>query len=64
MNTIVHSTTGLCDADAQIFHLEMWAFVHGIATMFATAYIELDLDLVSKIITDAYQGMRKQYGLE
>jgi hypothetical protein len=44
--------------------MEMWVYVHGIATMLATGFLDLDWDLVSKMITDAYQGLRKQYGLE
>ena len=61
---IVHDNTGLEGEKSELFHLEMWAFVHGIATMFATGFLDLDLALVSKMITDAYQGLRKQYGTE
>ena len=64
MKDIVHHTTGLSGADMRLFHLEMWAFVHGIATMYATGFLDLDWDLVSKMLTDTYQGMRKQYGME
>ena len=64
MNEVVQSATGLDDSGAQLFHLEMWAVVHGIATMFATDYLDLDWDLVSKMLTDSYQGLRKQYGME
>lgn len=64
METIVKSNTGLGSDTAKIFHLEMWAYVHGIATMFATNYLNLEWELVSKILTDAYMGLRKQYGME
>ena len=64
MNTIVHKTTGLEGDDAKLFHLEMWAYVHGIATMFATEYLNLDWELVSKMLTDSYQGLRKQHETE
>ena len=64
MEDIVHTNTGLSGADARLFHLEMWVYVHGIATMFATGYLDLDWDLVSKMLTDAYQGHRKHYGME
>ena len=56
--------TGLDNAGATLFHLEMWAYVHGIATMFATGYLDLDWELVSKMLTDSYLGLRKQYGME
>jgi len=64
MVTFVQSYTGLNEADATLFHLELWAFVHGIATMFATEFLDLDWELVSKMISDAYLGLRKQYGME
>lgn len=64
MASIVHSNTGLSGVDAKLFHLEMWAYVHGIAVMFATGFLDLEWELVSKMLTDAYQGLRKQYGAE
>lgn len=64
MTSIVHRNTGLDGDDATLFHLEMWAYVHGIATMYATGYLDLDWSLVSKMLTDSYQGLRKHYGME
>ena len=64
MESIVHNNTGLGGVEAKLFHFEMWAYVHGIATMFATGYLDLDWELVSKMLTDSYQGLRKQYGME
>lgn len=64
MEAIVHSNTGLDGRNAKLFHLEMWAYVHGIATMFATGFLDLDWELVSRMLTDSYQGLRKQYALE
>ena len=64
MELIVHQNTGLNGLDAKLFHLEMWAYVHGIATMFATGFLDLDWSLVSKMLTDAYQGLKKQHKME
>ena len=64
METIIHNTTGLDGDTKKQFHLEMWAFVHGIATMFATGYLDLDRELVSKMLTDTFLGLKKQYGME
>ena len=64
MESMVHSNTGLGDDGTKLFHLEMWVFVHGIATMFATGFLDLPWDLVSKMLTDNYLGLRKQYGME
>ena len=64
INSIVQKSTGLDGAKKELFHLEMWAYVHGIATMFATGFLDLDWELISQMLTDAYLGMRKQYGVE
>ena len=64
MESIVQSNTGLEIEDVKLFHLEMWAYVHGIATMVATGFENLDFELISCMLTDAYQGLRKQYGME
>lgn len=61
METIIHGNIGLDGTDAKLFHLEMWAYVHGIAAMFATGYLNLDWDLVSQMLTDAYQGLRMRH---
>ena len=63
METLVQNNTGLSGDPLKLFHLEMWAYVHGIASMFATGFLDLDWDLVGKMLTDVYQGLRKQYGL-
>lgn len=64
MESIVTRNTGLTGSDVKLFHLEMWAYVHGIATMFATGYLDLDWTLVSRMLTDSYLGLRKQYEKE
>lgn len=64
MITLLHQNVGLDVSTANLFHLEMWVCVHGIATMFATGFLDLEWDLVGKILTDTYQGLRKQYGME
>ena len=64
IETMVQQNTGLDGLQAELFHLEMWAYVHGIATMFATGFLNLEWELVSKMITDVYRGLRKQYGME
>ncbi len=64
MEALVRQNTGLSGEAMKLFHLEMWAFVHGIASMTATGFLELDGALISKMLTDCYQGLRKQYGME
>jgi len=50
---------GLYKGDAAKLHMQMWIFVHGIASMFATDYIDFDYETVSQMVTDAYQGFVK-----
>ena len=64
IESMVQSNTGLNGPTAKLFHLEMWAYVHGIATMIATGFLELDWDLISRMLTDSYQGLKKQYNKE
>ena len=64
MESLVRHNTGLDITEAKLFHLEMWACVHGIATMVATGFVELDPALISRMLTDVYQGMRMRYTKE
>ena len=59
---IIRQHLGLSEEDAYFFHLEMWIYVHGIATMLATSYLELDEEFISRVITDGYEGMKARYG--
>ena len=64
MESIIQANTGFDPQTCKLFHLEMWACVHGIATMLATGFVDLPWELVSKMLTDIYQGLRKQYAME
>lgn len=46
---------------ALLFHLEKWIYVHGVATMIATSYLDWQNDFVSSALTDAYMGLRLRY---
>ena len=52
---------GFTREKAELIHLEMWVFVHGIATMFATSFWTLEWELVSSMVTDIYQGIRARH---
>lgn len=54
---MVESGTCLDTVAAERLHLEMWACVHGIASMLASSYLELSDTLISEILTDVYQGL-------
>lgn len=46
---------------ATLLHLEMWTFVHGIGTMLATSFLELDFELISNMMSDVYWGIRTKH---
>lgn len=50
--------TGLTDDKAERFHAECWVFVHGIATMLATSYLDIDDETVSALLTDMFTGLK------
>ena len=61
MESMVHNNTGLDGTDKKLFHLEMWAYVHGIAAMMATGFLDLEWELVSRMLTDSYEGLKLRY---
>lgn len=46
---------------AELIQIEMWLFVHGIATMLATSYLSLDWEQISSMMTDVYKGIVKRF---
>ena len=61
MISMVQQNTALNASQAGIFHLEMWAFVHGLAVLCATNFCPLDEDSISRMITDAFQGLKNRH---
>lgn len=58
---IIQKTNGLSPEEAQLMHTEMWVCVHGIATMHATSFLTLEEDLISRILSDTYFGLRHRH---
>lgn len=58
---LISRNTGLSEEEARLFHLEMWIFVHGIATMIVTNYLDWEEEHVSRALTDAYEGLRTRW---
>ena len=44
-----------------MFHLEMWIYVHGIASMAATSFLDWDTELISASLTDVYLGVLARF---
>lgn len=58
---IVRKNLNIDRETAKFFHLEMWVFSHGIAVMYATSYLELDIETVGVMLTDMYEGLKRKY---
>ena len=59
---LVSESFGVDRETARLVHLEIWTFVHGIATMIVTGYYVPDIDLVSSMMTDVYEGLKARFG--
>ncbi len=65
---LIQTNLNLNEDEAYLFHLEMWLYVHGIATMVATDYLNWKEEFISTALTDAYRGLlyrftkEKKYG--
>ncbi len=55
---IIMKNLSIDEDKAVLFHLELWIYVHGIATMIATGYLNWDTDSISNTLTDAYFGLK------
>ena len=58
---MIQKQTGLSKEDAFLLQVEMWVYVHGIATMIATSYLEWDMEFISSVLTDAYEGLKSRF---
>ena len=58
---MIVKNTGMSKEKAYLFHIEMWLFVHGIATMEATSYLNWDNEFISNTLTDVYTGLKSRF---
>ena len=54
---LIMKNTGLEEQAAYTLHIELWIFIHGIASMLVTGYLNLEETVISTMITDVYQGL-------
>ena len=57
---IIGNNLSISKLDAKRLHLEMWIFVHGIATMLVTGTADYTEEEISCMLTDAYKGLSSQ----
>ena len=58
---IIMESNGITKEEATLMHLEMWSCVHGIGSMIVTSFLTLDDDIISRMLSDIYQGLRAKY---
>ena len=58
---MIREKLNISEEKAYLFHLEMWVYVHGIATMLATSYLNWDLNFISNSLTDIFEGLSRRY---
>ncbi len=58
---VIMSNLGISEDEAFMLHIELWVYVHGIATMIATSYLDWDMDFISSSLSDVYNGIKAKY---
>lgn len=58
---LIQEKTGMSFDRARQFHLEMWLYVHGAATMLATGYLPWTMEDIDTMLTDAFEGLRIRF---
>ena len=61
---MICASTGYSRETALRLHLETWSFVHGIAVMLVTNYLEWDWELISSVLTDVFTGLKLRFAEE
>lgn len=58
---VVRDGLNLSQSKANLFHTEMWIFVHGIATMLATNFCAWSEEQVSTMLNDVFMGIQERF---
>ncbi len=58
---LIMTNLSITEDEAYLLHMELWVYVHGIATMLATGYLDWDMEFISNSLTDVYQGLKSRY---
>lgn len=58
---IISRQLNITKEEAYSFHLEMWIYVHGLASMICTGYINWDDEFIDKTLEDVYSGLKSRY---
>jgi AcrR family transcriptional regulator len=58
---IIMKNNSISKEKAILLHLEMWACVHGIATMIATSFCTFEWTVIENILSDVYKGVIQRH---
>ncbi len=58
---IIKKNTGMDEEQALLFHQQQWIYVHGLASMIATGYLDWDEDFAEKALSEVYQALLQRY---
>ncbi len=56
--SVIMKNLNISEDEAYRFHLEIWIYVHGLATMIATSYLDWDMEFVSSSLTNVYNALK------
>ena len=59
--SILTEALGISPSQAERMHFELWVFVHGIATMLATSFLDLSEEDISDVLSDVYASVRQKF---
>ena len=58
---IIMKNNSISKEKAILLHLEMWACVHGIATMIATSFCTFEWTVIENMLSDVYKGVLQRH---
>lgn len=61
LTELISADSGADEESARIIHCENWIFVHGIAVMSATSAFKFPDEVISRMMTDVYSGLKMKY---
>lgn len=64
MKSLVSVNYNLNADKAAAFHTHMWIWVHGIAAMYATGFLDWDFNTVSKMLTEEFFAIKERFGTQ
>lgn len=56
---LIEKNLSLSTDSAIDFHIKMWILMHGFATVLATSYLDLDLDVISRMTSEVYNSLKE-----